>query len=306
VARTGRPASVDGGPAQPQLASTVIAALGDLGFSQYEARTYVGLVGREPMTGYGVAKQTQVPQPKVYETLGRLVERGAVLQISDSPARFIAVPPARLLAHMDTEFRQRMSTAELEMSKLRMRETGSTALRAYREASSWVSIAAAAVAMVDGCDGHVYISGHASHLDPLSESILQADERGVRVDILSFGTPSFRLSNGEIIRHSSTDRMVYPHHQARHLAVVSDSRAAMWALAPDGTDWDAIWADDDALFAAVVKDFIRHDIFLQRIFADFGEALLARYGAGLEGLYRSKPESSAATASENGEVARPA
>jgi len=62
----------------PGIDTGVIAALTELGFSQYEARTYAGLIGREPMTGYAVAKDTLVPQPKVYETLGRLVERGAV------------------------------------------------------------------------------------------------------------------------------------------------------------------------------------------------------------------------------------
>jgi len=41
--------------------SAVIDALVDLGFSQYEARTYAGLIGRGPMTGYAVAKETQVP-----------------------------------------------------------------------------------------------------------------------------------------------------------------------------------------------------------------------------------------------------
>ena len=76
----------------PGLDAGVIAALAELGFSQYEARTYAGLIGREPMTGYAIAKDTLVPQPKVYETLGRLVERGAVQQVSGSPAKFVAIP----------------------------------------------------------------------------------------------------------------------------------------------------------------------------------------------------------------------
>src|SRR6201987_6397819 len=90
-----------GGP--PAIDTRVTAALTELGFSQYEARTYTGLIGREPMTGYAIAKETLVPQPKVYETLGRLVERGAVLQGSGSPAQFVAVAPARRLSRLGRE-----------------------------------------------------------------------------------------------------------------------------------------------------------------------------------------------------------
>src|SRR5258706_8314375 len=99
--------------------SAVIGALVDLGFSQYEARTYAGLIGRGPMTGYAIAKETRVPQPKVYETLGRLVERGAITQVSDTPANFIAVAPARVIAELEASFRERLSSVEVEIARMR-------------------------------------------------------------------------------------------------------------------------------------------------------------------------------------------
>jgi sugar-specific transcriptional regulator TrmB len=59
----------------------------ELGFSQYEARAYVGLLGREPLTGYALSNVTGIPQPKVYETLRRLTGRGAVAAMEGEPAR---------------------------------------------------------------------------------------------------------------------------------------------------------------------------------------------------------------------------
>ncbi|BDZ47720.1 TrmB family transcriptional regulator [Naasia aerilata] len=70
-------------------------ALIQLGFSQYEAKCYVGLIGTEGLTGYGVAKVTGVPQPKVYETLRRLERRGVAQRIADDPAVFAANSPIR-------------------------------------------------------------------------------------------------------------------------------------------------------------------------------------------------------------------
>ncbi|MFD8819207.1 hypothetical protein ACFV23_48960, partial [Streptomyces sp. NPDC059627] len=128
-------------------------------------------------------------------------------------------------------------------------------------------------------------TGHSSYLEPLAAAITQADRRGVRVDVLCFGEPPFVLESGGVIRHSSTDGTVYRHHQARHLAITCDMGASLWALAPEGDDWEAVFSPDDALLTALVKGFIRHDIFMQRTYHDFAGEMRDRYGAGLEGLF---------------------
>jgi sugar-specific transcriptional regulator TrmB len=275
--------AAEGGP--PAIDARVTEALTELGFSQYEARTYTGLIGREPMTGYAIAKDTLVPQPKVYETLGRLVERGAVIQVSGSPAKFVAVPPDRVLSHLEKTFRQRLATVELEVSRMRREGSALQELRLMREARSWLAVVSVANSLIGGAAGRLYVSGHGSHLEALAEEIQAADRRGVRIDILCFGEPPFALHNGVVIRHSSTDGVVYRHHQARHLAITCDNAAALWALAPEGDKWEAIWADSDPLLTALVKGFIRHDLFAQRMFRDFSAEMVDRYGAGLEGLF---------------------
>ena len=276
-----------GGP--PGIDTRVTAALTELGFSQYEARTYAGLIGREPMTGYAIAKDTLVPQPKVYETLGRLVERGAVLQVSDSPAKFVAIPPDRVLSQLERTFRQRLATVELEVSRMHRESAEVRELRLLREARSWIAVVSAANDLIGGAVDRMYVSGHGSYLEALADQIQAADRRGVRTDVLCFGEPPFGLNNGAVIRHSSTDGIVYRHHQARHLAITCDNAAALWALAPEGDKWEAVWADSDPLLTALVKGFVRHDIFAQRMFRDFSAEMVARYGAGLEGLFDRHP-----------------
>lgn len=282
-ASTARPAAPTG------RATRVVDALTELGFSQYEAKTYAGLVGREPMTGYAVAKETGVPQPKVYETLGKLAERNAVLQVGSTPATFVAVPPARLFAGMDTDFRQRIAAAELEVSKLQQHGSDAPAMRPFHEADSWLGIAQAATALISTATRRLYVSGHRAHLEPLGDAIQEADERDVQIDVLCFGEPPFTVRNGSVVRHRSTEHIIYPHHQARHLAVTSDQAGSLWALAPGGEDWQGIWANDDELLCGLVKGFIRHDLFVGRVYNDFGPQMRERYGAGLEGLFRPTP-----------------
>jgi len=92
--------------------------LTELGFSQYEARTYLGLLTTESATGYSVANATGVPQPKVYETLRRLVERGAAVRTGDNPGRYSAVAPDMLLGGLENDFAGRVEAVRRDLETL--------------------------------------------------------------------------------------------------------------------------------------------------------------------------------------------
>jgi HTH-type transcriptional regulator, sugar sensing transcriptional regulator len=263
-------------------AARLAERLVELGFSQYEARAYLGLLGQQPMTGYGLANATRIPQPKVYETLRRLVDKGAVVQVGADPARFVAVPAEQLLTQLDSEFRRRLADARVGLARLAA-TPGQVAYRALETFDDWPAVAERARALLEGAERHVYLSAHDDQLAGLLAAVSAADARGVRVDLLHFGPLALELRNGSTVRHASTDGVVYRRHQARHLALVADSHQTLWALAPDGDRWDAV-AAADPLLAALVKGYVRHDLYVQRIFADFGEALRARYGPSMEEL----------------------
>jgi sugar-specific transcriptional regulator TrmB len=259
--------------------------LGELGFSQYEARAYIGLLGQEPQTGYALAVRTQIPQPKVYETLRRLELKGAVACTSVSPAKYVAVAAERLVAGLRDQYGRRLEEVRVGLEELQ----GATSLPEWRVLESlrtWPAIGKRARSMISRATRHVYVSLHSDQLDDLAAELQAADKAGVRCDVLCFGHASLELENGRFLQHSSTHGIVYRHHQARHLALVADSESALWALAEDGTQWDS-HVGVDPLLVAVVKGYIRHDMYVQQIFADFGDELVDRYGDGLEKLILS-------------------
>ncbi len=260
----------------------VVGQLTQLGFSAYEARAYVGLLGQEPMTGYALANLTGIPQPKVYETLRRLADKLAVVKIGDDPARFVAVPADRLIAQLDADFRRRLAEAKAGLAEA-VHGTKSDELRVLRTPRGWPAIARHAVALLDAARRHVYVSAHIAQLADISDAVARADDRGVRLDVLCFEPADLDLEHGRVLPHASTSGIVYRHHQARHLALVADGDQALWALAADGRRWETL-AATDSLLAAVVKGYVRHDMYVQQIFADFSQDLTARYGPGLEKL----------------------
>lgn len=272
----------------------VVTQLAGLGFSVYEARAYVGLLGQEPMTGYALANLTGIPQPKVYETLRRLADKLAVVKIGDDPARFVAVPADRLIAQLDTEFRHRLAEARAGLAEA-ARGSQAAELRVLRTPQGWPAIARHVTGLIDGARRHVYLSAHAPQLAEFSDAIARADGRGVRLDVLCFGPSELTLAHGRVLPHASTAGVIYRHHQARHIALVSDGEQTLWALAANGRRWSAL-AATDPLLAAVVKGYIRHDMYVQQIFADLPEELTARYGPGLDILvspYAAEPPAAA-------------
>lgn len=64
----------------------LLAGLAATGFTEYEAKTYLALLREHSATGYRLSKKSGVPRSMVYEALGRLHARGAVLETRDNRA----------------------------------------------------------------------------------------------------------------------------------------------------------------------------------------------------------------------------
>lgn len=283
-----------------------IDALLALGFSQYEARCYVGLLGPGPQTGYGVSKTTGVPQPKVYETLRKLVSRGAARQLAGEPVHFAAVPPRDLLDGLHSSFDSRLEHARNISANLDV-----AAAPPLQEPVSRLvdrdDVLKAAALVIDAATRRIYLSATAQELASLRPSIQSCVKRGVDVVVLCFGKMPFQSQGVRVFRHASTQGAVFRHHQARHIALVADSRRTIFGLTPDGHAWSGI-DTGSVLVIAVVKGYIRHDIDLQQIFGDFSDDLLEAYGPGLQQLesYRADVTSSSDAAADPSRATRSA
>jgi sugar-specific transcriptional regulator TrmB len=253
-----------------------------LGFSQYEARAYVGLLESETVTGYALANTTRIPQPKVYETLRRLAERGAAIKVADDPARFAALPANRLLEQLEAEFRQRLAAAQVEFDQLHA-EGADEWHESVVRMDGYEPIRSRADRMIAAAEHKLYLSGWAKHLADLREPILAAERRGVEIVVLHFGKLTFALERGQAFRHASTEGALYRSHRSRQLAVVPDSASVLWALAPDGNDWGGIYTQDQRL-VMVVKAYLRHDIYVQKVYERLGDQMHELFGPGLEFL----------------------
>jgi sugar-specific transcriptional regulator TrmB len=62
-----------------------------IGLTEYEAKSYLALVKYGAMQGREIAKKSEVPPTRVFDTLKSLIDKGFVFQISQKPMAFQAV-----------------------------------------------------------------------------------------------------------------------------------------------------------------------------------------------------------------------
>lgn len=162
----------------------LIEGLIHLGFTEYEAKAYVALVKLGPASGYQVAKESGMPRSTIYETLGKLGARGAVLtQTLGAQARYTAVPPERLLGRLEREFnehRESLLQGLQQLSSAAEPRVGAWTMAGrevlFSQARQMIELAAKSVALLVGDD---------DELDRLLPSLQLARENGVRLTVLS-------------------------------------------------------------------------------------------------------------------------
>ena len=261
----------------------LIGAMCALGFSTYEARTYAGLLNSYGQTAYALSKETGVPQPKIYEALRRLEAREAAVLVDQNPLRYSATPPDELLDRLRTDFQRKVDAAESAATRaLAKNPDASTAVpEIFTGLRGHSSVIGVARDLISSAEHKVYVSAWASELKALSTTLNGVGTTGVTCIALAFGKGKVSLPHAQLYRHASTLHSLYPHHQNRHFALVVDGQTVLWATSVDNAEWSGMTVEDRRL-VGLVRSYIRHDIFVQKIYARLGPELIEMFGPGLE------------------------
>lgn len=101
------PKKVRGKKASPAQNDALAAGLRDMGLTEYEIRVFLAIL-RHPLSRIpAIAKIAEVPQPKVYATVKRLIGRGLCESHLGAVNTYSAVPPEAGFAPLLEELRQK-------------------------------------------------------------------------------------------------------------------------------------------------------------------------------------------------------
>ncbi|MCG8350741.1 MAG: TrmB family transcriptional regulator [Chloroflexales bacterium] len=235
-----------------------------LGLTEYESKVYLALLGENPATGYQISRAAGIPRSMVYEALGRLEARGAVLKTQEEKAAFYRpVDPNALLDRYEKETRARIKALRAGLLPLytRQEEGKLWNFRGRKDALAY------AAQMIDRAEQELMLVLTDADVAELEELLREAHERGVQLGVMLTGKANFDL--GQVVRHPRRETEL--HRMEETLIVVTDEREFLIASGHATTE---ATVTTNANMVLIARQFIWMELFAQRIFARLGDHLL--------------------------------
>jgi Cd2+/Zn2+-exporting ATPase len=246
--------------------NNLLEQLTSLGMTEYEAKVYLSLLSENPATGYQVSKTSGVPRSMVYEALGRLEARGAVLKsLEEKATHYRPVPPAMLLDRYEREARDRAENLRAALLPLyNQEETG----RLWNFSGRREALAYAAD-LIDAAKCELMLVLTDADVSALRRHLEAAHERGVALGVILTGDMPFTL--GQAVRHPKRETEL--HRMQETLIVVADEGEF---LISSGHQITAATVTTNSNMVMIARQFIWMELFAQRIFARLGSDLLQK------------------------------
>lgn len=236
-----------------------------IGFTEYEAKVYTALLTEHPATGYQISKQSGVPRSMVYEALGRLHARGAIMRTDDRRATLYSpVPPDALLDRYEENQAQLVQTLRHNLSALYASEPEELVWTIAGRAATL----AYAGQMVQDAHAELWLVLADADLPSLREDVTAACERGVAVRALLTGTGD--LPCGHVAHHPPLESELQA--VTTLLLVVADDKTCL--IAHSGEEMAATITGNRHL-VFIARQFVWMELFTQRLNERLGPDLLA-------------------------------
>jgi len=249
------------------------------GMTGYEAKVYLALLAAgEPLNGYEVAKASGVPRSTVYETLAKVVDRGAAFEVAgkSSGTSYMALPAETLIGRLRRELSDTIEGLAEELPQIGTEPEAFVGQHLFGRDD----VIQRAEDIIDGSKSELFLSLWPEEFEVLRRSLLAAEARSIDISLVSFGEID------EPIGHSYTHRFSDPEVVLESVGcqiftVVADRSVALTG-GISGSDVWAMWSNDPAV-ALLAAEYVRHDIAIQVI----GARLEA---AGLADTWSTDPE----------------
>jgi sugar-specific transcriptional regulator TrmB len=253
-----------------------------LGMSAYEAKAYIALLqAGVPLNGYEVAKRSGVPRSTVYETLAKLVARGAAHEVSegDGTSSYLPLPADALVGRLSRQFESSLAGLERGLHGL----SAAPRARLVHTIDDARVLKGRAGDVIASAREELFVCAWPEDLVVLKPEIRACAERGVAVRSLSFGDDPEPLPDA-IVHAFSAPEIVLRSFGGRQFIVAAD-RGQVVIGAFFETLAHGVYSDDPAVVALAVE-YIQHDIAIQRMALHLGDERMKEIWYADEALQR--------------------
>jgi sugar-specific transcriptional regulator TrmB len=252
-----------------------IQDLQSLGFSEYEACTYMGVLSKSPATAYEISKIAGLQRANTYAALENLVKKQAVQPISENPVRYVPIEPRILLERISSNVSGVCDRLQQTFNEMQPQESSDVVWGIDGEER----ITAKIDELIDKANSHIWIKASTDVLLKHAPRMKKAASRGVKLVFVVFGDDVKFLhfgKNSKIYLHEGNGQRVGGADNLFTLAI--DYKIALTA------SLDASLTGAYTTNPAVVRmaeTLIRHDVYMAEIMAFLGKDIELRFGKGL-------------------------
>ena len=253
--------------------NAIISKLRGLGMSEYEAKVYLALLSAFPATAYEAAKASGVPTSKVYEVLGRLLEKGAVcLEDEGTTKRYVPLEPRELISRYRSSLETAISSLGDDLTTIK----SGKGLSYIWNITDHGYLTEKMKSMINAAKKTVLLSAWKQEYDAVGDLLARAVKRKVKAAVVHFGPTDSRLQ--QLFRHPIEDTL-YHEKGGRGVVLVVDASEVLTATVYPGDRVEGAWSKNSG-FVTMAEDYIKHDIYIMKIVKRFDRSLIKKFGAG--------------------------
>jgi HTH-type transcriptional regulator, sugar sensing transcriptional regulator len=256
------------------MKTDMIKILQNLGFTEYESKAYIALLQKAPLSGYAIALNSGVPRSKIYEVLEGLVGRGEVLASHGSPVLYTPLSPKELigLKRRRTEINFDAAEEALESFEFSTENRENIWNITGRE-----EILHRIKEVLANSEQRILLEIWGEDAELIKDELKDAENRGVEIYIVSYGTMNFDFSH--IYPHDHYEEITNE-YGGRWVILSVDDKEIVAGIISIGNDSRAAWTLHPGLVMPITE-VIKHDIYILEIMKKHRELLEADFGPDL-------------------------
>lgn len=251
------------------------------GLSEYETRIYLSLLRDHPLNGNNISVHSGVPSAKVYQNLPRLIEKGYIYLLNDgkqnSKKFYVPLPREKLLQLLESNHKQDMDNMKVYLNSIETNKENKWSRLYHIE--GYEANLELLQQLIQETKHSIILSGWNEEFTLSHKDLESAYIRGVSIVSILFEQTSINDIPWKHFQHHKGD-----YTNARHLGelvAVFDHKKAFILNSVDPAH--GIISNHAAL-VSVAENYVRHDIYINRILSEFEDVLIERFGKRLEEL----------------------
>jgi sugar-specific transcriptional regulator TrmB len=238
-----------------------------IGFSEYEAKAYIALLKKNPVTGYELSKLCGVPRSMIYEVMGKLGARGAAMTLRTGDAtKYAPVPAVEFLDQVRREQQELFSSLKEDLGAFAVAPD----LDYVWNLEGQENIIGKAMEMIGNAKNRLYLALLPATFATLRPQLEGAIQRGVKVVI--YTTSELRLRGGRVVVAPMSEEALTQVGGLGVILVVDGEEVLVGEWLTE-TQARASWTSSP-LLVFIAEHHLRTDLYLPQVLALLGDRAL--------------------------------